>query len=160
MALSKVWSCSNRQLKLRVLHTCALSVATYGCDAWTLRKNISARVNAFENKCYQKLMNVSWTEMRSNESMYEELNVNPGVLFGISKQGKLRFFGHMKRHQCLEKLIVEGKVNGRRGCGRPTRSWDDDVAEWLKIDNAEAGRVAMDRGRYKEAVRAATSLPG
>ena len=66
----------------------------------------------------------------------------------------------MKRHQCLEKLILEGKVNGRRGRGRPRRSWDDDVAEWLKMDIAEAGRVAMDRGRYKEAVRAATSLPG
>ena len=49
-------------------------------------------------------------------------------------------------------------MNGRRGRGRPRRSRDDDVAEWLKMDIAEAGRVAMDRGRYKEAVRAATSL--
>ena len=55
----------------------------------------------------------------------------------------------MKRHQCLEKLILEGEVNGRRGRGRPRRSWDDDVAEWLKMDIPEAGRVAMDRGRYK-----------
>ena len=66
----------------------------------------------------------------------------------------------MKRHQCLENLILEGEVNGRRGGGRPRRSLDDSVAEWLKMDIAETGRVAMDRGRYKEAVQAATSLPG
>ena len=85
MALSKVWSGSNRQLNLRVLHTCD------GRKAWILSKNISARVNAFENKCYRKLLNVSWTEMRSNESIYEELKVNPGVLLGMVKQRNFGF---------------------------------------------------------------------
>ena len=45
----------------------------------------------------------------------------------------------MKRHQCLEKLILEGDVNDRRGRGRPRRWWDDDVAEWLKMTLLKLG---------------------
>ena len=65
----KLWSGSNVATKLRVLRSCIFSVATYGCEEWTLSKKIQKRITAFENKCYRKILTVSWAEHRSNESI-------------------------------------------------------------------------------------------
>ncbi len=42
---------------------------------------------------------------------------------------KMRFFGHFMRHDCLEKLLIQGKVEGKRRRGRPPKGWMDDIKE-------------------------------
>ena len=158
--LEKLWSSADVKLKLRTLLACVFPVALYGCDAWTFSKNIVSRLNGFENKCYRKILKVRWTEKRTNESIHRELNVSPGTLFFIAKTRKMKYFGHVKRHESLEKLVMEGKIDGKRGRGRPRRSWDDDIKEWTGRNVVCAGRLAMDRRKYREMIRAATSHPG
>jgi len=63
MALKKLtdmkhlWSSVNYKLKLRVLKCCIFPIAMYGCEAWTMSKNIADRLNAFEAKCYRRILN-------------------------------------------------------------------------------------------------------
>ena len=92
----KLRSGSNVATKLRVLRSCSFSVATYGCKAWTLSKNILKRIKAFENKCYRKILKVSWTEHRSNEFIYEQLCLNNGQLIRHVKKRKIKYYGHVK----------------------------------------------------------------
>ena len=73
------------------------------------------------------------------------------------KKQKLKYYGHVKRHDCLERTLLEGKVDGRRGRGRPKRQWMDDVTEWLGMDYERVGRLAMDRGLFRNSIAAATS---
>jgi len=42
------------------------SVATYGYENWTLRKNAEARLDAFEMKGLRKILRVSWTAKKTN----------------------------------------------------------------------------------------------
>ena len=58
---------------------------------------------------------------------------------------KLKFFGHIKRHECLEQDIYEGLVEGKRGIGRPKRRWSQNITERLQTSVANAGRSAQDR---------------
>ena len=55
---------------------------------------------------------VSWTERRTNQSIADELRVRSGILLNFLKSK--HYFGHMKRHQTLEKLIPEVKVKGQK----------------------------------------------
>ena len=52
------------------------------------------------------------------------------------KYQKVRYFGHVKRYDSLEKSILEGMVEGKRGRGRPRRKWEDDIEEWLGVSVA------------------------
>ena len=159
-SLEKLWKATDNEMKLRVVRACVFPTATYGCEAWTLSKNMTKRINAFEMKCYRKILRVSWTEHRTNESITNELKVTPGSLLRTIKIQKLKYFGHVKRHNSLEKLILEGKIEGKRRQGRPRRRWEDDINEWTKRTVADAGRLANDRMDYRHFVVAATSQPG
>ena len=74
--------------------------------------------------------------------------------------GKLKvgYFGHIKRHESLEKHILETKVASRRGRGRPMRQWEKDIQDWL--DTTQAGRMAEDRVVFRKKIREATSYKG
>ena len=70
----------------------------------------------------------------------------------------LSYFGHIKRHNTLEKLFLEGTCEGRRGRGRPRRRWTQDIGEWMGVLTVEAGRQALERGEFRQAVWEATSI--
>ena len=76
----------------------------------------------------------------------------------LIKKQKLSYFGHIKRHNTLEKLFLEGTCEGRRRRGRPRKRWTQDIGEWMGVSTVEAGRQALERGEFRQAVWEATSL--
>ena len=63
------------------------------------------------------------------------------------RKRKLRYFGHIKRHEGLEKTIMEGGIPAKRRRGRPRRRWIQDVTDGLNMTAAEEGHLAYDRQR-------------
>ena len=47
---------------------------------------------------------------------------------------------------------MEGTCEGRRGRGRPRRRWTQDIGEWMGVSTVEAGRQALERGEFRQAV--------
>ena len=71
------------------------------------------------------------------------------------KKRKLTYAGHVLRGSSGEThlLILEGRVEGRRGRGRPRTSWIDNIKEWTNIDSYEkVKRTAEDRSRWKSII--------
>ena len=87
-----------------------------------------------------------------------QLGVKAPQLLKLIKKQKLSYFGHIKRHNTLEKLFLEGTCKGRRGRGRPRRRWTQDIGEWMRVSTVEAGRQALERGEFRQAVWEATSI--
>ena len=108
-------------------------------------------------KCYRKLLRISWTEKISNEIVLSRLESKPPTLLQKIKKLKLVYFGHIKRHKSLEKDILEAKIEGRRGRGRPTRRWEQDIEEWIGTTTAQAGGLAEDHSLFRRKVQEATS---
>ena len=48
----------------------------YGCEGWTVKKAERQRIDAFELWCSRRLLRVSWTARRSNQSILKE--ISPG----------------------------------------------------------------------------------
>ena len=122
-----------------------------------LSKTDEKRIQAFEMKCYRKILRVPWTAKEKNTTILERVGMVSGRLLNQVKRQKLNYFGHTKRHDTLEKLCMEGAVEGRRGRGRPRRRWEQDIAEWLTMTPTEAGRRALDRKVFRKLVWEATS---
>ena len=53
---------------------------------------------------------------------------------------------------------MEGTCEGRRGRGRPRRRWTQDIGKWMGVSTVEAGRQALERGEFRQAVWEATSI--
>jgi len=79
-------------------------VATYGCESWTLRKNVETRLDAFEMKGLRKILWVSWTAKITNEWVLNKARVKRELLDTV-KARRLAYYGHTTRKQgsCLDK---------------------------------------------------------
>ena len=75
-----------------------LPVARYGCESWTLSKNDEARLDAFEMKGLRKILWVSWTAKKTNESVLNKAGVKRELLDTV-KARKLAYYGHTMRKQ-------------------------------------------------------------
>ena len=84
-------------------------VVMYGCESWTIKKAECRRIDAFELWCWRRLLRVSWTARRSNQSILKY------SLEGLMLKLKLQYFVHlMRRTDSLEKILMLGRIEGRR----------------------------------------------
>ncbi|GFR76996.1 eukaryotic translation initiation factor 3 subunit F [Elysia marginata] len=81
--------------------------------------------------CYRRLLKVPWTEKKNNKEIIQMADVGERLSQQLMKR-KIRYAGHIMRGSSgpLLQLSLEGKVEGKRGHGRPRRIWMDDVKEW------------------------------
>ena len=89
-------------------------VVVYGCECWTIKKAEHQRINAFQLWCWRRLLRVSWTARRSNQSILKEIRPEYS-LEGLMLKLKFQYFGHlMRRADSFEKTLMLGKIEGRR----------------------------------------------
>ena len=80
--------------KVRLVKAMVFPVVTYACKSWTVKKAEHQRIDAFELWCWRRLLRVSWTARRSNQSILKE--ISPGIsLEGMMLKLKLQYFGHL-----------------------------------------------------------------
>ena len=96
-------------------------VVMYGCESWTINKAEHWRIDVFELWCWRRLLSVSWTARRSNQSIVKEISPEYSSE-GLMLRLKLQCFGHlMWRTDSLEKTLMERVKAGREG---DYRGWD------------------------------------
>ena len=94
-------------------------------------------------------------EKVTNKEVLSRLDMKT-MLLQKAKTLKLKHFGHIKRHETLERHILEARIDGRRGRGRPTRRWEQDINDWMDM-TTQAGRLAEDHILFRQKVQEATS---
>ena len=96
--------------KFHLVKAMVFPVVMYGCKSWTLKKAECQRIDAFELWCWRRLLRVSWTARRFNQSILKE--ISPGCsLEGLMLKLKLQYFSHlMRRADSLEKTLMLAKT--------------------------------------------------
>ena len=61
--------------KVHIVKAMVFPGVMYGCDSWTIKKADLQRTDAFELWCYRRLLRVSWTARRSNQSFLKKINL-------------------------------------------------------------------------------------
>ena len=154
-------------MKVKLHKSLIVSTFLYGCESWTITAETERRIQAFEMKCLRKLLGISYREHRTNESVRQEVEAVCGKfesLLETVKRRKLKWFGHVCRHDSLSKTILQGTVAGGRKRGRPRKSWLDNIKEWTGRSTAQLIRKAEDRPLWTlvtvESCRAAPTTSG
>jgi len=102
--------------KVHLVIAMVFPVVKYRCEIWTIKKAECQNIDAFELWYWRRLLRVSWTARRSNQSILKEISPQYS-LEGLMLKLKLQNFGHlMQRNDSLEKTLMLGKIEGgRRG---------------------------------------------
>ena len=121
------------------------NVTWYGCERWTIKKAESQRIDAFELRCWRRLLRVPWTARRSNQSILKEISPEYS-LEGLMLKLKLQYFGHlMGRADSLEKTLMLGNIEGRRRRGRQRMRWLDDNTDSMDMSLSKLQELGKDR---------------
>ena len=77
--------------KIHLVKAMVFPVVMYGCEKWTIKKAERQRIDAFELRCWRRLLRVPWTARRCNQFILKETSPEYS-LEGLMLKLKLQYF--------------------------------------------------------------------
>src|SRR6218665_1271173 len=94
------------------------SVALYGSETWSMRKEDIKRIEAFEMWIWHRMERISWMEHRTNEEILQMMDEKRSLI-GVIQSRQRNWLGHILRGDFLLRTIIEGRMERKKKRGRP-----------------------------------------
>ena len=97
---------------------------------------------------YRRIMKISCKEYRSNKEVLRMINYKK-MLVEMIKRRKLSYSGHLVRREGIQRLLLDGMINGIRSRGKQWLTCADNIKEWTGMKYIKCIRMAQDRRRWR-----------
>ena len=117
---------------------------------WELNVDGGAGIQTFENKCYRRMLGISYREHKTSECVWQQVDI-------LARRRELLLSGVASYHGLATSVVVircwrsyyrEQWVDGCRRRGRPRKSWKDNIKEWTGWSMSSWLHITDDRGRW------------
>ena len=135
--------------KMRILRTYVWSVILFGCECWTISKEMRKRLEAAEMWFLRRMLRIPWTARRTNEEVLRRAGVRRELMTVIRRR-QIGFVGHVVRGDGLEKDCLLGMIEGRRARGRQRLKFMDGIRDVTGCETVvDVLRLAEDRSVWR-----------
>ena len=100
-------------------------IVMYGCEGWTIKMAECQRIDAFE-LCWRRVLRVSRTARRSNQSILKEISCEYS-LEGLRLKVKLQYFGNLMAKNWLTRKDLDAVKDGRQ---EEKGATEDELVGW------------------------------
>ena len=118
------------ETRKRVLKSYIEPILVYGCEAWTISRQLERTIEATEMWFIRRMLRIPWTTRKTNEDVLTEANHNRQLITNIRRR-QAKFIGHIMRKGEMEHTVTTGKLNGERARGRQREKIMDNLTTWL-----------------------------
>ena len=148
--------------KLNTLKAYIWSGLLYGCECWTITKDLERRLEAAEIWFIRRIMKISWKDKKSNEEVMNISGYKRSLIKTVRKR-QLKFLGHVIRADRLEKQLLCGKINGTRSRGRQRTKYTDSLNNFTTRKQSSINDLickADNRDEWRSVIVDVCSRPG
>ena len=102
------------------MRSLVVSVFLYACESWALAAELEKRAQAFEMRCYRRLLNISYKDHVTDGGVRRKIQAaigGCGELLTLVRKRRLGWFGHVSGSSGLAGAVLQGTVGGGGGGG-------------------------------------------
>ena len=134
-------------LKKQVMDQCILPTMTYGCQTWSLNKQMTNKLRTAQRAMERKMLDLKLKDKMLCSEIRKRTKIIDIIEYTLKQ--KWKWAGHIARlkdNRWTKRCTEWQPRRGKRSRGRPSRRWQDDITEkegttWI--------RKATDRRRWK-----------
>ena len=137
--------------KIMIVQTLVFPIILYVAETSTIKEADGKTIDAFELWCRRKLLGVTYLDRKRNTEIIDIIQPKITLESRIVKAA-LSFIGHVVRSDMMELQMMLGRMEGRRGRGRPHCSRLDNIQKYLSNDIMNLRLDARDRAGWRIAI--------
>ena len=101
----------NNISKLKIVRACIFPTAIYGCEGWTLTTADEKKINAFETKCYRRILKIPWIAKRKKKHINRKgAKSGPGLVIEQHQSKETIILRPPKKKRLPRKAHIGGKA--------------------------------------------------
>ena len=136
----------SKTLKRKIVKTVIWTTVLYGAECWTLKKEEVRKLEAFEMWVWRRMEKIRWKDKITNKKVLELVGESRSLVETVIKRKK-KWIGHVVRGCGVMKVVIEGRMEGKRPRGRKRKGMLDELLEEQPYEKLK--RMAEDREYWR-----------